>query len=322
MAIPLKDHKRLWAMSGGRCAICKVSVILEDDLVSGTIIGEECHIVAEKNDGPRGISPLLVEERNKYENLIILCRNHHKEIDDNEGAYPVDRLKKIKSDHEREILEKTGKPEIPKSTIVIIDIITEWEKLMDLTEWKNWTSFLVSEGQPRVFKDNFETMAQLPEWCISRFWPNEFELIKKSMYLQKNIIEDIKSLFSRFGEDLGKDMIWIPKFYSRPSYEKARYARDFNLFEFVCYLIVDLVYELTREMNRLIDIIRSELYPHYRSDEGRLMITTGPNIDMTYKTFALQYKQDQEYPGLQRFIEERQTRDHYMGHDGQIPEAF
>ena len=51
------DRKLLWARSGNICAFpeCRVEITqdFEDD---SAIIGEEAHIVAYENDGPRGDS--------------------------------------------------------------------------------------------------------------------------------------------------------------------------------------------------------------------------------------------------------------------------
>ncbi len=43
--------------------------------------GEQAHIVAEEEEGPRGKSVLSKEERNSYHNHILLCPNCHTKID-------------------------------------------------------------------------------------------------------------------------------------------------------------------------------------------------------------------------------------------------
>lgn len=54
MTITVATKKKLWALSGNKCAICKIPLIKEGQ---GNI-GEECHIVAKKKDGARGKYPL------------------------------------------------------------------------------------------------------------------------------------------------------------------------------------------------------------------------------------------------------------------------
>lgn len=56
------------------------------------------HVIAKKPKGPRGISSS--KEDNSYKNLILLCANHHIEVDQNEHKYTVELLNKIKSEHE------------------------------------------------------------------------------------------------------------------------------------------------------------------------------------------------------------------------------
>ncbi|NJK60745.1 MAG: hypothetical protein HC918_11565 [Oscillatoriales cyanobacterium SM2_1_8] len=89
--------KRLFALSGNQCAFpgCTERLVLED----GTLLGEVAHIEA-ANEGGQRFNPNQIDaERAAFENLIVLCRNHHK-MTDNVEAYPVDALKHMKAEHE------------------------------------------------------------------------------------------------------------------------------------------------------------------------------------------------------------------------------
>ncbi len=99
MAISNKTRKELWAKSGNRCAICKkelVNKISEED--GSFIIGDECHIISSSVDGPR-YKP-GIEDYDSYDNLILLCKNHHREIDENCISYSEELLHYIKTSHE------------------------------------------------------------------------------------------------------------------------------------------------------------------------------------------------------------------------------
>ena len=90
--------KRLFAMSGNRCAFPRCSTpLVEGDIM----IGEVCHIRAASTGGPRFDPLQSPDERHGSANLILLCANHHTVIDDDLIAYPVDRLLAMKADHER-----------------------------------------------------------------------------------------------------------------------------------------------------------------------------------------------------------------------------
>lgn len=70
------------------------------------VLGEMAHIVAERAAGPRGNAAVSVAERNRAENLILLCNNHHQLIDSQPQTYTVERLRAMKEAHE-EWVEKT-----------------------------------------------------------------------------------------------------------------------------------------------------------------------------------------------------------------------
>lgn len=100
--IPAKIRKELWGKAAGRCSICNRRLTLNDDC--HTNISNECHIVSEKKNGPRHIEGL--SDYNNYDNLILLCRNHHAEIDTNVNKYTIEELKKIKRQHEKYVDEQ------------------------------------------------------------------------------------------------------------------------------------------------------------------------------------------------------------------------
>lgn len=66
---------------------------------SSHLLGEVAHIVAEQPDGPRGSSPLSAEQRNEESNLLLLCFDHHKVIDDDPITYTIELLLAMRSSH-------------------------------------------------------------------------------------------------------------------------------------------------------------------------------------------------------------------------------
>jgi hypothetical protein len=112
MAITSKDLKLLLQKSGNRCAFPNCGELLihadSDNVDEQTVLSNIAHIVAQKEDGPRGHYALPLEERDKESNLLLLCEKHHKIIDDQPQRYTVERLKQFKEDHEKRIEELTG----------------------------------------------------------------------------------------------------------------------------------------------------------------------------------------------------------------------
>lgn len=96
MTISKRDIRNLWGRAGGRCSIC-------DRDVTKTV-PDAAHIVARQPDGPRGDADLPPEQRDEYDNLILVCTNCHRLIDVAEPEkWPTERLKQVKADREERI---------------------------------------------------------------------------------------------------------------------------------------------------------------------------------------------------------------------------
>jgi hypothetical protein len=108
VSIPITEQKILQIRSGNTCAFPACRAVLVERKAFGTrpvILGEIAHIVSASPDGPRGGHYLPPGEHDKHTNLIFLCPEHHKIIDDEPHAYTVERLRQMKKEHE-EAVEK------------------------------------------------------------------------------------------------------------------------------------------------------------------------------------------------------------------------
>jgi hypothetical protein len=71
-----------------------------------SIVGEEAHIVSGRPLGPR-FSPAFPQQNlDEPENLILLCRIHHKMVDDQAETYTVALLRTQKENHEQWVASK------------------------------------------------------------------------------------------------------------------------------------------------------------------------------------------------------------------------
>lgn len=89
MTISVKSRKLLWGNAANRCSFpeCKKKLVMDETETDDvSIIGEECHIIAREDGGPRGNPKLSKDRRDLYNNLVLMCRNHHKVIDDQEST--------------------------------------------------------------------------------------------------------------------------------------------------------------------------------------------------------------------------------------------
>lgn len=90
--------QRLYSRSGNICAFpgCEERFFLTEDAEN---ISNICHIESAKPGGQRFNPSQTNEDRRHYDNLILLCANHHKTTDDIK-TYTVEVLKSMKREHE------------------------------------------------------------------------------------------------------------------------------------------------------------------------------------------------------------------------------
>ena len=114
------DRRLLWGRSGAQCAFPGCGQALIESYQSGAtgamvprVIGEEAHIVAEADKGPRADPGMPKPERNSYPNMILLCMPHHKFVDSENGAhFTVEQLHKMKADHEARVIQRLSDPQV------------------------------------------------------------------------------------------------------------------------------------------------------------------------------------------------------------------
>lgn len=135
--------RRLDTLSGNECAHpeCTKKLIAEDGI---SITSKICHIAAASKKGPRFDPSMTDDDRSGFDNLILLCDEHHVIIDnqEHEGIYPTSLLKKWKSDHEKKILELlSNKNLLSKHPLALNKVINsigkKMEEVLDLPDATN-----------------------------------------------------------------------------------------------------------------------------------------------------------------------------------------
>jgi len=111
VAVPVSEQRKLLQRSGGVCAFprCRRALTTDPDTADKIdSLGQIAHIVGESVHGPRGDSPLSLPERNRCENLILLCGHHHALIDAQPEVWTVPWLLAMKQAHERWVQQQLG----------------------------------------------------------------------------------------------------------------------------------------------------------------------------------------------------------------------
>lgn len=126
--------------SGDCCAFpgCDTQLTIDGKDAPPAVIGEAAHITGENAGAARYDLSMTDEQRNHHANLIYLCCNHHTQIDKQENDFPVDRLLRMKHDHEQAVQEAIAEA---FSTI----------GFPELAEATEWILALHANGQPSDF---------------------------------------------------------------------------------------------------------------------------------------------------------------------------
>lgn len=107
--IDARVSNRLYAMSAGRCQFkgCNKDVTVHSLTQQAATLGEKAHIVAFKEDGPRGGHGLRPNDVHDISNLMLLCRECHRLIDTRPEDYPRVLLEGFKRAHEERVRRAT-----------------------------------------------------------------------------------------------------------------------------------------------------------------------------------------------------------------------
>jgi hypothetical protein len=288
-----------------------------------TLIGEECHIVAREQDGPRGESELGREERDDYENLILLCCNHHALIDGDAAGWPVARVKAMKAEHEAWVRGSlAGDQPRQQDEEFYAFCIDEWERRSQLVEWDSWASRLLCNGEARLAEATHEQLVALHDWLFKRVWPGRYPDLEASFDNFRRVLHDLLIVFNRHGELESGDLIIDTPHKRLKSWDPPEHARLFARWEFYVDLVMDLALELTRAANLICDQTRRTILRSYRLEQGAVVVTSGPHMGLSWSTHRPRYSAgvvaSSPYEGLTIFMTARASRDFQFG-EGTAP---
>lgn len=119
-------EKALYALSYGKCNICKTDLIIEEKSTGKKKnIGKIAHIYDFSPNGPGRASDILTpQELNNYKNLVLLCGRCHDICDTCPQDYPPNKMLEIKNDHTA-ALEEIFTDNMSKITFAELDVVAK-----------------------------------------------------------------------------------------------------------------------------------------------------------------------------------------------------
>jgi hypothetical protein len=203
VSISVMTQKMLWGRAAGRCSKpnCRISLFEDETLTDNVaLVGENCHIIAESDGGPRADPAMPTSERNSYVNLILLCRNHHKAIDEQIGEYTVERLHVMKAEHEAWVRDQLGFDAAKQfEDEQYASIVDTWERLAHVNKWHAWSSHVLGSGQPLLWPDVDKDLRELRTWLLNRVWQGRYPDLENAFGNFRRVLQDFQNRSRTFG---------------------------------------------------------------------------------------------------------------------------
>ena len=122
--IPERTIKALFGKSRNMCAFPSCGRKMIDEKTD-TVFGEIAHIEGVRKNAARHNPNRPKESLNDIDNLILLCHDHHKIVDDKKNGYTVPQLKRMKQEHELQGAVEIGELEARLAKVYIAHATTK-----------------------------------------------------------------------------------------------------------------------------------------------------------------------------------------------------
>jgi hypothetical protein len=193
MSITDKTRKVLWGRSGSLCAFCKTRLVIDaSDVDSESVVGDECHIISGAKSGPRHDPTIAAEAIDDQSNLLLLCRVHHKLVDDQYETFTAETLRQLKDNHEKWVRERLDQRDQPEPVRIVrikqeipthLALVTSAKTLIDLS----------SDCHGR-YDDYPEDLSEEELDCVGGFLQNLTDWVDLGLHEPYELINAQKSL--------------------------------------------------------------------------------------------------------------------------------
>lgn len=178
---------------------------------------------------------------------------------------------------------------------------------LDLEHYPIWSSYISIQGTLLISDERYNNLHEVKDMMSRAVKHDGQDLLDGLIKNLGIVIEDLIYVMDSHLVMRGDNKLTFRRFYKEP-YPNPNYDEDLDKYKKIVYLISDLTFEMTRILNLIIDTIRKHVIG-FMLKVGTLSIA-----DSRFKNFK--YRKDEisasPYPGLQKFLEIRASRDSYM----------
>lgn len=178
---------------------------------------------------------------------------------------------------------------------------------LDLKNYSIWSSYIAIQGTLLISDKQYENLHKVQD-MLNRSIRHEGQ--EKLDGLIKNlglVIEDLIYVMDSHLVMRGDDKLTFKRFYKEP-FPNPHYDEDLEKYMKIVRLISDLAFEITRILNLILDIVR-EYKIGFMLEIGSLSIDECRDKSFKFRNDEIS---SSPYPGLQKFLEIRSSRDSHM----------
>jgi hypothetical protein len=182
--LKMNDRWALFYKAGGRCSLCCESLDYDIFSRSNIHVKEYAHIIADSEAGARGGS-LSKQSAGDIENFIVLCPKCHTVVDNEKplAYYTVDRLRKIKADHEQRVQDQLSA--LKNKVALVVKYTAKIGEnhptiLMDQLNEAVRKSKFIAQRHPIDLNPNFTAFSDNQD----KFWDSEWSQLQENFKLR------------------------------------------------------------------------------------------------------------------------------------------
>lgn len=272
MAFQQKDLKILWGKAAGICSMpdCRKKLVADaSEAVSSKaiLLGENCHIVAESEGGPRGESDLCETDRNRYPNLILLCANHHTIIDQDPSSWSIEKLHQIKADHEIWVETQLTDINMSSSDELYSQLVNSATENLYLHNWEAISDHAI---RGLLFNNFVEGAGRFSTVVFKTIWPGDIVDLELAI---KNLAQRVDAYIKHFISlgYLRNDNVWV-----EDKRWKKTWRKDFDLYAEMSkkweQTAVNLLANIVVALNEFSNAVRATLNPDYFLLQGKFTL--------------------------------------------------
>jgi hypothetical protein len=164
---------------------------------------------------------------------------------------------------------------------------------LSLDTWHKDMSAVLSGGEASMSASTEERLRTCLHWIATRPWPKGHDNLRKIIETIGHFINELLSTFSQHSEsDRSGDRLLFKAFYKIPTWNDELYNSLLTEYKDCREYLADLVLELTRYVNLFSDLVRDEIDPDFRDEQGYATLIIEGAI-LRFDTYVLRFTQEE-----------------------------